>query len=114
MAALGFTVNTDISDEVPYLYADRILNLAGQTLAFHMLINNTSSMTNAVTGSHSSLVFWNSEVNSLNLFEYTSEHFTQTVYFREPTRNLHIQMLSADFKPLHLGSDWVIVLRKIA
>ena len=58
-------------------------------------------------------MFWNSEVNSLNLFEYTSEHFTQTVFFREPTRNLHIRMLTADFKPLELGSDWVIVLRKI-
>ena len=44
-------------------------------------------------------------------WEYTQEHFTQTVTLREPTRQLHVRIVDSNFDPLPLRGEWSIVLR---
>ena len=109
MRALGFHRNkTSATDR---LDADEILDLAGQSLCYHILINNETSIVNASTGAHATLALWNTQVNSMQMWEYTQEHFKQTVEFREPTRELHIRIVDSNFDPLPLRGEWSSVLR---
>ena len=109
MRALGFHRNkTSATDR---LDADEILDLAGPSLCYHILINNTTSIVNASTGAHATLALYNTQVNSMGMWEYTQEHFTQTVQFREPTRELHIRIVDSNFAALPLKGNWSIVLR---
>ena len=109
MRALGFHRNkTTATDR---LDADELLDLAAQSLCYHVLINNETSLINAVTGAHATLALHNTQVNSMGLWEYTQEHFTQAVQFREPTRELHIRIVDSNFDPLPLRGEWSIVLR---
>ena len=109
MRALGFHRNKTTA--TVRLDADEILDLAGPSLCYHILINNETSIVNAVSGAHATLALYNTQVNSMGMWEYTQEHFTQTVQFREPTRELHIRIVDSNFDPLPLKGEWSIVLR---
>jgi hypothetical protein len=111
MASLGFTRNK--TSATPEIWADRLLDLAANSLCYHILLNDACSITNASTGSHSSLVLWNTQVNSMGLWEYTAEHFTQKIVLRTPVKELVVRIVDHNFQPLPVLGEWSIVLRHV-
>ena len=111
MASLGFTRNK--TSATPEIWADGLLDLAANSLCYHILINDACSITNASTGSHSSLVLWNTQVNSMGLWEYTAEHFTQRIVLRNPVKELVVRIVDHNFQPLPVLGEWSIVLRRV-
>jgi len=110
MRSLGFVTNT-WGDADGSVVADQIMDLSAPSIVYHVLINNTCSISSAHDGTHASFVFWNTETNSLGLWDYTQDHFTQSVLLREPTRELHIRIVDANFKPLPMQGEWSFVLQ---
>ena len=110
MRSLGFVTNT-WGDADGSVVADRIMDLSANSICFHVLINNTCSISSAHDGTHATFVFWNTATNSMGLWDYDQTHWTQSALFREPTRELHIRIVDANFQPLPMQGEWSFVLQ---
>ena len=85
-------------------------------MSFNIVVqaHGVSYSTTDTEGRQSSFIIPNTE-NSMGLVNYNVKtSYDQCIHFRSAVREMHIQLLDADFTPVDLqGGEWMMVWTKI-
>jgi len=124
--ALDFTAATSIApllgfEAEMFAYAvshtaSSVLDLTSKHMSFNIVVqaHGVSYSTTDTEGRQSSFIIPNTE-NSMGLVNYNVKtSYDQCIHFRSAVREMHIQLLDADFTPVDLqGGEWMMVYTKI-